>query len=199
MNGLRLQQQDQGIMTYPAVGWRKAMFKAPIFLWRMGLGPILGQMLMLITHTGRRSGLPRRTMVEYHTLDGQRYAPCAFGARAQWYRNIMADPYVTIQTAAGTEHVKARRVTDSEELLAVYALLRQRNPIMLDWYLQTLGIAPNPDSFLANKDRVYIVAFDPADGPTPPPLEADLKWVWGVVAALIVLRWLFRPRRKVGG
>ena len=41
-----------------------------------------------------------------------------FGRRAQWYRNIEADPQVTIQTAAGAESAIARRVTDGDELLA---------------------------------------------------------------------------------
>src|SRR5689334_11541899 len=83
--------------------WRPVA-KTPILLWRLGLQPIIGRLMVLITDKGRKSGLPRRTVTEYHILDGKIFVPCAFGARAQWYKNILADPHVTIQTARGTEH-----------------------------------------------------------------------------------------------
>jgi deazaflavin-dependent oxidoreductase (nitroreductase family) len=196
MDGASFEQQLKGLMAYPQTGWHRAVFKLPIVLWRMGLGPLLGRGLLLITHTGRKSGLPRRTMVEYHRMDERFYVPCAFGARAQWYRNIEADPFVTIQVGNMTRSARARRVVDDEELLAVYALMRQRNPVMLDWYLQSLDIAPDPECLLDHKDRVYFVTFEPTDVPTPPPLEADLKWVWNVLAALMFLRWVLQPRKK---
>lgn len=182
-------------MTYPSGGWQRLMFKAPITLWRLGLGQLMGRHLLLFTHTGRKSGLPRRTMVEYHRLDGTRYVPVAFGPRAQWYRNLEADPLVTVQDAYGTHAMRARRVTDPEELLAVYALMQGRNPVMLGWYLESLGIPNTAEAVLEHKDQIYFVAFDETDAPTPPPLAADLTWVWGVVAALLALI-LLRPRRN---
>ena len=108
-------QQDKGFMTYPSEGWHKAAFKAPVVLWRLGLGSLIGQMMVLITQTGRKSGLPRRTITEMHKINGRKYAPVAFGRRAQWYRNIEADPLVTIQTADGPESARAVRVTDDQE------------------------------------------------------------------------------------
>ena len=35
-------QQGRGLMVYPGRGWRKALFRFPLWLWRLGLGPILG-------------------------------------------------------------------------------------------------------------------------------------------------------------
>lgn len=187
-------QQNAGFMTYPSEGWQRFIFKAPITLWRLGLAPLLGRYLVLITHTGRKSGLPRRTMVEFHKLDGTRYVPCAFGPRSHWYRNIEADPLVTLQDAYGTHSMQGRRVTDPEELLAVYALIQGRNPIMLDWYLESLGIPNTAESVLEHKDQVHIMAFDATDAPTPPPQPADLTWVWSVIGVLLAL--LLRPRQR---
>lgn len=189
-----IQQHNAGMMTYPADRWRRLMFKAPLVLWRLGLGPLIGKLFVLITQTGRVSGLPRRTMTEVHLVNGRKYAPCAFGERAQWYKNIQADPLVTIQTADGVERVTARRVTDGDELVSVLAAMRAKNP-MADLYLESLGIRPTADDIRAHKDRITILTFDPTDQPTPPPQEADLTWLWWLLAALIVLRWLFRPRR----
>jgi deazaflavin-dependent oxidoreductase (nitroreductase family) len=195
-------QQDSGIMTYPGAGWRRVMFRAPIVLWRLGLGSFLGRFLLLVTHTGRKSGLPRRVVVEYHTLDGTPIVPCAFGPRAQWYRNLEADPYVTVQDSDGAQSMQARRITDEEELLAVYAVLKGRNPLLLDRYLGTIGVPNTAEDVLYYKRQVYFIAFEPTDMPTPPPLEADLKWVWGLLlAAHLAMRWWGwrRSRRNAAG
>jgi deazaflavin-dependent oxidoreductase (nitroreductase family) len=165
-------------MRYPSGRWAKAAFKAPVYLWRLGLGPLVGQALMLITHTGRVTGLPRRTVVEYHVLDGNMIAPVAFGEQAQWYRNILADPRVTIQTAHGAQSAIATRITDDIELVTAFKLLMRRNPVMLKWYLRSLGIKPHIADVVAKKERIYWLRFDPTGEPTPPPLAADLWWVW---------------------
>lgn len=184
----------RSLPVYPPAAWQQAVFKAPLLLWRLGFGPLLRDRLLVITHTGRRSGLPRRTVVEYHQLGERKYVVCAFGRRAQWYGNILADPLVTIQAADGPEAAVARRVTDDEELLAVYALMQQRNPLMLGWYLDSAGVANTAQGVLRGKDRLDILTFEPADRPAPPPLPADLTWVWAVMAAGAGLLW--RRRRR---
>ncbi len=186
---------------YPREAWQKAAFRFPLILWRMGLGPLLGRIFMLITHTGRTSGLPRRTVVEYHRLEnGRKVIPCAFGERAQWYRNIAADPRVTIQTADGVERVTARRLKGDDELLAAYNVLMRRNALMMRPYLESVGVSPDdPIDLLAKRDRVILLTFDPTDEPTPPPVEADLTWVWAVIGAmlaLVLLPGLLRRRRS---
>ncbi len=173
----------------------KLFFKMPILLWRLGLQPIVGQLFVLITETGRKSGLPRRTVTEYHVLNGKVWVPCALGEKAQWYRNLAANPHATIQTSRGTEHVLARRITDDDELLAIYRdMHRSYESTFWEYYLKTLGIQDTPEEFLAKKDRVYLVLFEPTPEPTPPPLKADLVWVWGYV--LILLFELLWRRRE---
>jgi deazaflavin-dependent oxidoreductase (nitroreductase family) len=56
--------------------------------------PLIGYFLVLTT-TGRRSGLPRQTPLNYAILDGRVYLLCGFGVHADWYRNLSADPRVT--------------------------------------------------------------------------------------------------------
>ena len=129
-------------MTYPTSKWRQLAFKAPLILWRMGLGPLLGHHVLVITAKGRKTGLPRHTMTEFHVMKGKIYVPCAFAPKAQWYKNIVADPRVTVQTWQGAEAMIATRVTDDEELLAVIALMQKNNPVMLDWYFETKGVEP---------------------------------------------------------
>lgn len=182
--------------AYPDREWKRALYRVPLLLWRMGLGPLLGRTLMIITATGRTSGLPRRTMVEYHRFGGKKVVPCAFGERAQWYRNISADPHVTIQTADGVERVRARRITDPEEMIESYHLLHARNPTMLDAYLRMLGVRSDSADVAAKRDCIYWLTFEPTDAPTPPPLDADLRWVLPALAAGAVLLWQIAPKRR---
>jgi deazaflavin-dependent oxidoreductase (nitroreductase family) len=183
-------------MSYPTHPLHKALFKAPIILWRLGLGTVLGQFLMLISHTGRKSGRTRRTMVEYHTIAGSKYIPCAFGPHSDWYQNMIADPNVTIQTRQGVESVRGERVTDERELLAVYYHLMRRNPLMTKSYLASLDIQPEASDLLAKKDRVYWLRFDPVEAPTPPPQRADLVFIWLFALAGGILGWLLARRKR---
>jgi len=184
------------LREYPAQGsWQRWLYKAPLYLWRMGLGFLIGRYIMVITTSGRKSGLPRHTMAEWHPLpDGRKFVPVNYGERAQWYRNIASDPHVTIQTSDGIEHVVARRITDDADLLEVYHTIKRLNPMMVQWYLDANHDEDSETDILANKDRLYIVTFEPTDAPTPPPLEADLVWVAWI--GLLFAALLLRPRRR---
>jgi deazaflavin-dependent oxidoreductase (nitroreductase family) len=189
------------MLPYPSGAIQRWLFRAPIPLWRLGLGPLIGKVMMLVTHVGRKTGHIHRTMIEYHPRQGVKYAVAAWGEKADWYRNILADPYVTIQTANGLQHVKAERVTDPHELLACYTLFMRRDPPLTRWYLQSRGIRlADPADFLAKKDRVHLVRFAPAEypsgEPTLPPVRADLKWVLPVLGATLAALWFLRRKSK---
>jgi hypothetical protein len=48
----------------PPSGLRRLLFRAPIRLYRWHLGWLLGGRCLLLTHTGRTSGLPRQAVLE---------------------------------------------------------------------------------------------------------------------------------------
>ncbi len=186
-------QPAKVFIPYPDSVWMRALYKAPLWLWRLGFGPLLGHIFVVITTRGRKSGLPRRVVTEYVPYAGKLYTINAFGERSQWYRNLQADPRVTIQTWQGAERVVATRVTDIDELLAVFAAFRRRNPVTVDAYFHDLGIGGDPASIREHHERVYLLRFDPATEAPPLPLDADLAWLW---AALLALVLILRPRRR---
>jgi len=55
---------------------------------------------------------------------------------------------------------------------------------------------------VAQQDRFIILTFDPTNEPTPPPLEADLRWVlfvaFPIVLSVLLQRWLNTRRRRKG-
>ncbi len=74
-------------------------YRAPVLLFDIGLGGLmLGQ--LRLTTAGRRSGRPRRAVVDVLGHDATTdtyYVVSAYGGRSDWYRNLQADPKVLVQ------------------------------------------------------------------------------------------------------
>ena len=178
---------------YPGSDLSRLVWRAPMVLWRLGLGPIVGRLFMIITTSGRKSGLPRSTMVEYHSLNGRKYVASGFGDVSQWYKNIQANPFVTIQTSEGSDSARAIRITEDREILDVVELFRQADSAyFVDFYLRSFDVEPSQEDILAKKDRLHFLRFDPVDEATPPGLEADLVWIWPLALVGLLLFWLRR-------
>ncbi|MEX1157923.1 MAG: nitroreductase family deazaflavin-dependent oxidoreductase [Thermomicrobiales bacterium] len=77
---------------------RRWLLSAPTRLYRGWLGELFRRRHILkLTTTGWRSGLPRATLVSYLPLNGHYIVFSGWGTRGHWYRNLSADPRVTIQ------------------------------------------------------------------------------------------------------
>ncbi|BBX18772.1 nitroreductase family deazaflavin-dependent oxidoreductase [Mycolicibacterium duvalii] len=76
--------------------------RAPIRLYRAGLGFVFGSRLLMLEHVGRRTGRTRYVVLEVigHTAPDVYVVASGFGERAQWFRNVMAHPEVTVSVAA---------------------------------------------------------------------------------------------------
>ena len=77
---------------------QKIFFKVPVWLHKMGFGGwerLIGAQWMLITHIGRKSGRQYDSMVDvmdYDKVTDTYYIEAAYGARADWFKNIQASP-----------------------------------------------------------------------------------------------------------
>ncbi|NJL94273.1 MAG: nitroreductase family deazaflavin-dependent oxidoreductase [Anaerolineae bacterium] len=172
-------------LPYPRQPWIKWLYKSPILLWRLGLGVLVGRLFMIMTTTGRKTGQPRHTAIEYHRFQGRLMICSAWGAHSQWYKNLQADPRVTIQTSAGTQAMLARRLITEADLRLGYAHVMQ-NPTLQRWF-RALGFDLTWEDFWARRSTVYLLTFEPTDAPTPPGVHMDLAWAWGALLILGVL------------
>ena len=174
----------------------RTMLHAPLALWRLGLGPLAGRVWMVVTTVGRSSGLPRHTVVYPHVVDGRTYLWCPYGNRAQWYRNVMVDPGVTVQWRHGTEVLRAVPLADEAEAVRVVAALRRFAESWFQGYLGDLGLQGDPEEIHENWKRLHLRRLEPAPPNTigPPPLEADLVRLWAVPALLAASVLLLRRR-----
>jgi deazaflavin-dependent oxidoreductase (nitroreductase family) len=175
------------ILSYPS-GLVKWLYKTPILLYRLGLGFLVGRLFMIMITVGRKSGQPRRTAIEFHEYKGRRYVFSVWGKKADWYRNIEANPCITIQTWRGAESVLARRIDSDVELTKTFDFAMS-NPSMR-MAMKSAGFGLTLDQFLAQKERFIFVTFDPTDHSTPEPLRSDLAWVWGLLLAIAAVQKL---------
>jgi deazaflavin-dependent oxidoreductase (nitroreductase family) len=98
----------------------------PIWIYRMGLGSLLGTRFLLLTHTGRRSGKSRQNVLEVVRYDNEKnlfLVASGFGPDSDWYQNIRADPNVIVQCQRTRWNMTAIFLTPAEasEELAHYA------------------------------------------------------------------------------
>ncbi len=167
-----------------------------MLMWRLGLGkqvncwPEWGGQIMVLTHLGRKSGLPRRTPVNYALIDGEIYCTAGFGPVSDWYKNIKANPQVEVWLPDGWWVGQGEEVTDPAIKLPI---LRQVL-IASGFAARVAGINPHtmPDDVLTAVTQEYrVLHIRRAAAQTGPHGPGDLVWVWPVAAAaLVALLWL---------
>jgi deazaflavin-dependent oxidoreductase (nitroreductase family) len=193
-------QDAFGAMTYPSKGTlNRLVFKFPLVLWRMGLGRILshpalaGNKMLVLTTRGRKSHLPRHTILSYVQLDDQQFVSSGWGARSDWYQNILVNPIVTIQVGGKAYAAEARRVEGLEEFTNItLAMFGSGGDAHFEAWLESLDIAYDPADMIAKRQRLFLVAFDLCAEKGPPPLPLDLTWVWALILLLMILGWLVK-------
>lgn len=173
--------------------------KFMLLMWRLGLGkwvniwPTVGGQIMVLTHTGRKTGLKRRTPVNYAVVDGELYCTAGFGHLADWYRNIVANSEVEVWLPDGWWAGLVEEVTDPEKRLP---LLRQVL-IGSGFAAYLAGINPYSmsdaalDVATADYRLLYIRRTEARTGSGGP---GDLAWAWPL--ATLILMWLLFRRRK---
>jgi deazaflavin-dependent oxidoreductase (nitroreductase family) len=172
------------VMKYPYSRILKAAYKIPVLVWRMGWGFLLGRLFIILTTYGRKSGLPRYTALEYNTFNSRMYVYSGYGAHSNWFRNIKANPLVTVQTNKGNFSMRARRVETNGELVDAYDFI-ERSPIMRMW-VKLRGQNVDRQFLIENKELFYLITFDPTEEAAPIPLPTDLWWVNFILAAAIL-------------
>jgi deazaflavin-dependent oxidoreductase (nitroreductase family) len=124
--------------------------RAPIWLYRVGLGFVFGSRLLMLEHVGRRTGRWRRVVLEVigHPAPNTYLVVSGFGSRAQWFRNLLANPAVRV-SVGGRRHAPGEAgplpSTEARTALAGYARRYPRSWARLKPIVeQTLG-APIDD------------------------------------------------------
>lgn len=124
--------------------------RAPIWLYRARLGGLLGQRLLMLEHIGRRTGARRRVVLEVidHTVGHSYVVASGFGERAQWFRNVRANPRVRVYAGSSVAIPATARVLEQAEADRVLGHYIERHPRAWEKFSavleKTLGEAVTP-------------------------------------------------------
>ncbi len=116
----------------------------PQAAYALGLGPKMGRMILLLATTGRKSGKRRVTPLQYEEVDGKIIVMAAYGLKADWVKNIQANPCVDVQVKEHHFSGQALLITDAEKLADMLELRLQRHPRMIGAILRSDGVPANP-------------------------------------------------------
>lgn len=140
------------------------IFKLPVFLYRAGLGWMLGTLFMQITHVGRHSGKIRRTILAVLRFDEKTreiYAVSAWKG-SDWYYNIQATPALKVEVGS-TCYTPIQRTLTPEEITTAFMEYRKRHPIFSRIVCRIPGWKwdSSYEEFLTLSQTLHGVAFSP--------------------------------------
>ena len=116
--------------------------RAPLALYRVGLGGLLGHQFLVVTHVGRRTGQVHESVLKvlhYDSATGESIVASAWGAHADWYRNLQAHPALAVRTA-GAWYVPVARTVPPEEAFAVFTDWTKRQHWFATVMLAQIGL-----------------------------------------------------------
>jgi len=144
--------------------------RLPILFYRLHLGWLLGKRFLLLTHTGRKSGLPRRTVIEVVRRDphsGACVVASGWGRKSDWFQNISHNPLVTITLGAKQFAARALLLSagqGAQELLD-YA---RRYPLAfreLSAFMTGRPLEASPQACQELANTIPLVVFEPLPEP----------------------------------
>ncbi len=143
--------------------WR--VLKLPRLWYALGLGPVVGGLMLLLTTTGRKTGLPRVTPLQYEEQDGVIYVASARGQQADWFRNILANPRVEIRVRARRFYGQAEPISDPMRIADFLEVRLKRRPRMMGAMLRGEGLPAKPDRTQLEQfaGKIVVVAIQPCE------------------------------------
>ena len=172
----------------------QTLSRAPLLLYQLGWGPALDWLpLLALTTRDCDTGGPRHTALEYRRHGSKLYLVCGLGEATDWYKDIEAEPGVTIQHGAQIHAARAVRVGDpAEALRALYAFSRN------SWLYESLfarmssANAADLNTLTEVAAEFTVVRIEPSDDapelPPAPQFSQPVRQLATIAALLLLLR-----------
>lgn len=129
--------------TRPPLRW---LFRVPDLLYHANVGWLLGERFLQLTVQGRKTGLPRKVVLEVIGHDpstGGLVVASAWGERAQWFRNLQANPraHVRVGSRQFAAEVSILGENAAAEALHEYA---EGHRLAYRWFIGPLLLGRQP-------------------------------------------------------
>jgi len=152
---------------HPPKGLARLGFRLPIYLYRLGLGGLLGTRFLMLTHIGRKSKQERHTVLEVVRYDKAKnifVVAVGFGAQSDWYQNIKANPNVTIQSGRQKWNMTAHFL-DAEQGSLEIAEYAHRHPLAMKELAVFMGykLDGSEEDICAMGKMIQLVSFQPEE------------------------------------
>lgn len=133
----------------------------PRVAYAIGLGPLIGRKILLLTTIGRKSGTPRVTPLQYDEIDGIFYVGSARGDKSDWYRNILVNSNVEVRVKSQRFVGIAEAIADVKRVADFLAIRLARSPTMMGNLFRLAGLPREPnrtqlEQYAANRTVVLI-------------------------------------------
>lgn len=102
-----------------------------------------GNLVLLLTTTGRKTGLERVTPLQYEEHEGVIYVASARGEKADWFRNIQANPSVKVQIRGRLFPGHASPIMEPERIADFLELRLQKRPLVVRLIMTLAGLPLN--------------------------------------------------------
>ncbi|MGB2963376.1 MAG: nitroreductase family deazaflavin-dependent oxidoreductase [Anaerolineales bacterium] len=151
----------------PPRGAKAIPWRMPIWIYRLGMGWMLGNRALLLSHKGRISGKTRQTVLEiiHHSPGDQTYyVVSGFGTQSHWYQNIHQEPRVKIQVGSNQIEAIATQL-DPDETELVFFSYAQKHPQALRGLANLLGyeISHTPEGYRSFGREIPVIQFSAND------------------------------------
>jgi deazaflavin-dependent oxidoreductase (nitroreductase family) len=114
-------------------------------LYAVGLGPVIGRLILLLTTKGRKSGSKRVTPLQYERIENDYYVGAARGMRADWVRNLQCDPHVEVRVGGRCFSARAEIVNDPSRFADFLEVRLARHPHMVGFIMEKAhGLPKHP-------------------------------------------------------
>ena len=134
-------------------------------LYDSGMGWLVGWLILLLRHTGRKSGKLYATPMQYEKIGEDYYAGAARGCKADWFRNVQACP--DVEVSVGRRHFRAlaEPITDPVQVADFLAFRLKRHPLMIGLMmkLHNLPMKPSRQQLLELGKTTALVVFHPQE------------------------------------
>jgi deazaflavin-dependent oxidoreductase (nitroreductase family) len=147
-------------------GLLRFLFRMPILIYRMNLGFLFSERFLMLTHLGRKSGLPRHAVIEVVDHDkesGVYYVAAAWRDKSDWYLNILKNPKIKVLVGNRRFEADANQISreDAQEVLWAYA--RKHPAALRELTLIMLGerLPPSHETCGRLAESVPVIALKP--------------------------------------
>lgn len=110
-------------------------------MFRAGFGWVFGGVFVMVEHRGRRSGHLRYVVLESLDADATSVLVAAgYGRRAQWFRNIEADPRVRVWRGMTAGRRAIAQILPAEQVADYLTRYRDAHPLRARFLAPVLGL-----------------------------------------------------------